>query len=171
MLEAPERNWLWGAQRSFPHRSIVTSQYPTEYCSCEETGLILSWHILDQFIFSRRSFERSNISGKCFRYLLIDRGFMCRYMTWLLHEGIFHVEGVLKPAIFRGLPRAYVMCNWAQILICWRRWLTEKTGHRNWPFMVLGEIYGCSDLGHKFGHKFSISSHETGGSRHDLGSL
>ena len=33
------------------------------------------------------------------------------YMTWLLHEGIFHVEGVLKPAIFRGLPRAYVMCN------------------------------------------------------------
>ena len=43
-----------------------------------------------------------------------------QYMTWLLHEGIFHVEGVLKPAIFRGLPRAYVMCNWAQILICWR---------------------------------------------------
>ena len=78
-LIAPERNWLWGAQRSFPHRSIVTSQYPTECCSCEETGLILSWHNLDQFIFSR-SFERSNISWKCFRYLLIDRGFMCRYV-------------------------------------------------------------------------------------------
>ena len=26
-------------------------------------------------------------------------------------------------------------------------------------FMVLGWIYGRSDLGHKFGHKFSISSH------------
>ena len=49
-------------------------------CSCEETGLFLKWHILDQFIFSRRSFERSNISWKCFRYLLIHRGFMCRYV-------------------------------------------------------------------------------------------
>ena len=29
------------------------------------------------------------------------------YMTELLHEGIFHVQGVLKPAIFESLPRAY----------------------------------------------------------------
>ena len=43
-----------------------------------------------------------------------------QYMTVLLHEGIFHVEGVLKPAIFGGMPRAHMMCNWAQILICWR---------------------------------------------------
>ena len=61
------------AQRSFPHRSTVTLQYPTKCCSCEETGLILSWHILDQFIFSRRSFERSNISWKFFRYLLMKK--------------------------------------------------------------------------------------------------
>ena len=47
------------------------------------------------------------------------------HMTGLLHEGIFHVEGVLKPAIFGGMPRAHMMCNWAQILICWRHWPTE----------------------------------------------
>ena len=78
------------------------------------------------------------------------------YMTGLLHEGIFHVQGLIKPANFEGSPWAYVMCNWAQILICWRHWSTE---YRKWPFLVLGQIYGHSDLGHKFGHKFSISSH------------
>ena len=77
-------------------------------------------------------------------------------MTGLLHEGIFHVQGLIKPANFEGSPWAYVMCNWAQILICWRHWSTE---YRKWPFLVLGQIYGHSDLGHKFGHKFSISSH------------
>ena len=77
-------------------------------------------------------------------------------MTGLLHEGIFYVQGLIKPANFEGSPWAYVMCNWAQILICWRHWSTE---YRKWPFMVLGQIYGHSDLGHKFGHKFSISSH------------
>ena len=41
-------------------------------------------------------------------------------MTWLLHEGIFHVRDLLQPAIFESLPWAYVMCNWAQILICQR---------------------------------------------------
>ena len=39
------------------------------------------------------------------------------HMTGLLHEGIFHVQGLIKPAIFDSLPWAYVMCNWAQILI------------------------------------------------------
>ena len=39
------------------------------------------------------------------------------YMTGLLHEGIFHVRGLIKPAIFGSLPWAYVMWNWAQILI------------------------------------------------------
>ena len=38
-------------------------------------------------------------------------------MTGLLHEGTFHVGGLIKPAIFDSLPWAYVMCNWAQILI------------------------------------------------------
>ena len=42
------------------------------------------------------------------------------YMTGLLHEGIFHVGGLIKPAIFGSLPWAYVMCNWAEILICGR---------------------------------------------------
>ena len=39
------------------------------------------------------------------------------------------------------------------------RW--ETLAHRvgNWPFMVLGWIYGRSNLSNKFGHKFSISSH------------
>ena len=78
------------------------------------------------------------------------------HMTGLLHEGIFYVQGLIKPANFEGSPWAYVMCNWAQILICWRHWSTE---YRKWPFLVLGQIYGHSDLGHKFGHKFSISSH------------
>ena len=35
----------------------------------------------------------------------------CTYMTGLLHEGIFHVGGLIKPAIFGSLPWAYVMCN------------------------------------------------------------
>ena len=39
------------------------------------------------------------------------------YMTGLLHEGIFHVRGLCEPAIFDSLPWAYVMCNWAQILV------------------------------------------------------
>ena len=39
------------------------------------------------------------------------------HMTGLLHEGIFQVRGLIKPAIFGSLPWAYVMCNWAQILI------------------------------------------------------
>ena len=42
------------------------------------------------------------------------------YMTGLLHEDIFNVGGLIKPAIFGSLPCAYVMCNWAQILICLR---------------------------------------------------
>ena len=39
------------------------------------------------------------------------------HMTGLLHEGKFHVGDLLEPAIFDSLPWAYVMCNWAQILI------------------------------------------------------
>ena len=39
------------------------------------------------------------------------------YMTGLLHEGKFHVGDLLEPAIFDSLPWAYVMCNWAQILL------------------------------------------------------
>ena len=43
-----------------------------------------------------------------------------QYMTGLLHEGKFHVRDLLEPAIFGSLPWAYVMCNWAQILLHWR---------------------------------------------------
>ena len=43
--------------------------------------------------------------------------FVWRYMTGLLHEGKFNVRDLLEPAIFDSLPWAYVMCNWAQILI------------------------------------------------------
>ena len=39
------------------------------------------------------------------------------YMTGLLHEGKFHVRDLLEPAIFGSLHWAYVMCNWAQILL------------------------------------------------------
>ena len=39
------------------------------------------------------------------------------YMTGLLHEGKFHVGDLREPAIFESLPWAYVMCNWAQILV------------------------------------------------------
>ena len=46
-------------------------------------------------------------------------------MTGLLHEGIFHVEGVIKPANFDSLPWAYMMCKYAQILIGERHWPTE----------------------------------------------
>ena len=42
------------------------------------------------------------------------------HMTGLLHEGIFHVGGLIKLAIFGSLLWAYVICNWAQILICLR---------------------------------------------------
>ena len=46
-------------------------------------------------------------------------------MTWLLHEGIFHVGGLCDPSIFGSSPWGYVMCNWAHILICWRHWPRE----------------------------------------------
>ena len=49
----------------------------------------------------------------------------CQHMTGLLHEGIFHVRGLIKPVIFGSLPWAYVMCNWAQILICQRHWPSQ----------------------------------------------
>ena len=42
------------------------------------------------------------------------------YMTGLLHEGIFNVQGLTEPAIFGSSPWAYVMCKWAEILICGR---------------------------------------------------
>ena len=80
------------------------------------------------------------------------------YMTWLLHEGIFHVEGVLKPAIFESLPWAYMMCKCAQILIGERHWLTELgIGHLwSWVGFMAAQIFNI---------------HDTGGSRHDLGSM
>ena len=77
-----------------------------------------------------------------------------QYMTGLLHEGIFHVQGLIQPAICESSPWAYVMCNWDQILICQRHWPSQKTGQRR-PFMVLGRIYGHSILGHKFCQKYS----------------
>ena len=46
-------------------------------------------------------------------------------MTGLLHEGIFHVGGLIKPVIFDSLPWAYMMCKCAQILIGDRHWPTE----------------------------------------------
>ena len=47
------------------------------------------------------------------------------YMTGLLHEGKFHVRNLLEPAIFDSLPWAYVMCNWAQILLHMRHWPSQ----------------------------------------------
>ena len=54
------------------------------------------------------------VPGKCLDV------YISLHMTWLLHEGIFHVGGLIKPAIFGSLPWAYVMCNLAEILICGR---------------------------------------------------
>ena len=48
-----------------------------------------------------------------------------QYMTGLLHEGIFHVQGLCEPAIFDSSPWAYVMCKRAQILICGRHWPSQ----------------------------------------------
>ena len=45
-----------------------------------------------------------------------------KHMTGLLHEGIFHVQGLTKSVTFGSLHRAYITCNWAEILICWRHW-------------------------------------------------
>ena len=39
------------------------------------------------------------------------------HMTGLLHEGIFHVQGLTKSVTFGSLHRAYITCNWAKILI------------------------------------------------------
>ena len=39
------------------------------------------------------------------------------YMTGLLHKGKIHVGDLCEPAIYDSLPWAYVMCNWAQILL------------------------------------------------------
>ena len=47
------------------------------------------------------------------------------HMTGLLHEGKFHVQDLLEPAIFGSLPWAYVMCNWAQILLHRRHWPSQ----------------------------------------------
>ena len=75
------------------------------------------------------------------------------HMTGLLHEDKFNVRDLLEPAIFERLPWAYVMCKCAQILIGDRHWPSQETVHRNWPFKVLGRIYGHSYLGHKFCQK------------------
>ena len=37
--------------------------------------------------------------------------FTTLHMTGLLHEGIFHVQDLLQPAICESSPWAYVMCN------------------------------------------------------------
>ena len=63
----------------------------------------------------------TNISVNIFSVYI----FKIRYMTGLLHEGKFHVGDLLKPAIFDSLPWAYVMCNWAQILLHRRHWPRE----------------------------------------------
>ena len=47
------------------------------------------------------------------------------HMTGLLHEGIFDVQGLIQPAIFGSLPWAYMMCNQAQILKCWRHYTSR----------------------------------------------
>ena len=41
-------------------------------------------------------------------------------MTGLLHEGSFHVQGLTKSVTFGSLHKAYITCNWAEILICYR---------------------------------------------------
>ena len=74
-----------------------------------------------------RSFIRASIIGsqRSWRRPLLGLPPGWKHMTGLLHEGIFHVAGLIKPAIFGSLPWAYVICNWAQILISLRRWPTE----------------------------------------------
>ena len=57
----------------------------------------------------------TDVDIQCSVYLAEKRKAI--YMTGLLHEGIFHVRGLCEPAIFDSLPWAYVMCNWAQILV------------------------------------------------------
>ena len=43
--------------------------------------------------------------------------YLYMYIIELLHEGKFHVGDLCEPAIFDSFPWAYVMCNWAQILL------------------------------------------------------
>lgn len=80
----------------------------------------------------------------------------CSITDWFLSSAITISTAALKVSIkrlllqttslknffgdLRHLSRAYFSCYWAQILICW--WL--------WPFMLLGQIYGISNFGHKF---------------------
>ena len=88
-------------------------------------------------------------------------------MTILLHKSfspisyVTHIRGppeephlawvdVIFLGDFSCLSWASIMCNQAEILICWSLTLLEYTGQRNWPFMVLGQIYGRSNFGHKF---------------------
>ena len=35
--------------------------------------------------------------------------------------------GLCEPAIFGSLPWSYVMCNWAQILTCWKHFSSKLT--------------------------------------------
>ena len=67
-------------------------------------------------------------------------------MTGLLHEGIFHVEGVIKPANFDSLPWAYMMCKCAQILIGERHWPTELgIGHLwSWVGFMVAQIWAIN---------------------------
>ena len=67
-------------------------------------------------------------------------------MTGLLHEGIFHIEGVIKPANFDSLPWAYMMCKCAQILIGERHWLTELgIGHLwSWAGFMAAQIWAIN---------------------------
>ena len=67
-------------------------------------------------------------------------------MTGLLHEGIFHVGGLIKPVIFDSLPWAYMMCKCAQILIGERHWLTELgIGHLwSWVGFMAAQIWAMN---------------------------
>ena len=68
-----------------------------------------------------------SVSVESFIYLLmlVTAKTYDSYMAGLLHEGKFNVRDLLEPAIFDSLPWAYVMCNWAQILIGDRHWSSQ----------------------------------------------
>jgi hypothetical protein len=80
--------------------------------------------ILDMWLYTHHTSallaKKSDNINKVSPILLPLQTLHIKSTTGLLHEGIFHVGGLIKPAIFDSLPWAYVMCNWAQILVWWR---------------------------------------------------
>ena len=125
----------------------LSPQGPSFACPC----LTLAWASQNLFIW-----KHIKVLGLMFLVYIVFKGqrkvgiFKIWYMRSTPKEPHLALWLVTFLGDFSCLSWASIMCNRAEILICWSLTLLEYTGQRNWPFMVLGQIYGRSNFDHKF---------------------